>query len=148
LAGLTPFKSLGRSAGSWDRASPTDGQRAARRQELAHLVECDASFHMVQRRDRGNHAKRRGCEGMGEEVTADEPDLAVLVLAAGQVDARCVLVDANDVRDEAGELPGQRALSASDFQYPLASWRTASKISLGEGAGSLAWVLCAAPACE
>jgi hypothetical protein len=87
------------------------------------LVECDASIHVVQRRDRGDHAKRRGREGMGEEVAADEPDLAVRVLAAGQADARCVLVDANDVRDEMGKLPGQRALSASDVQYSLASRR-------------------------
>jgi len=60
---------------------------------------------------------------MGEEVAVDEPDPAVRVLAAGEVDARRVVVDANDVRDETGELPGQRALSAPDVQRRLASRR-------------------------
>jgi hypothetical protein len=54
--------------------------------------------------------------------TRSAPDLAVRVLAASQVDARCVCVDAHGVRDEAGELPGQSALSTSDVQYALASW--------------------------
>ena len=55
---------------------------------------------------------------MGEQVAADESDLSVRVLASGQADARCVLVDGNDVRDKADELPGQRTLSASNVPAP------------------------------
>jgi hypothetical protein len=100
---------------------PDDGERAARHKELVHQAEGSAGVHVVQRRDRGDHVEGRGRERVGKEVAADEADLAVCVLAAGQVDARRVPVDAHDLRDKAGQPPGQHSLAAANVQHTLAS---------------------------
>jgi hypothetical protein len=89
----------GQVCGQPGSGQPDDGQPAARRKQLAHPVEGGAGVHVVQRRDRGDHAERGGRERTGAEVAADQTDRAARVLAACQVQARCVPVEADDVRD-------------------------------------------------
>lgn len=60
---------------------------------------------------------------MAKEVAADGVNLTMRVLAAGQVDACCVLVDVHHVVGQPGQLPGLHPLPAPDVQHMLASLR-------------------------
>ena len=111
--------SHGRSAGSRGRAKPTMSQRSARLQEPVHPRQRGRRVHVVQGRHRGDHAERAGCEGVGEEVAADQVELSGRVLAPGQIDAVCIGVDAGHVRDQVRQLPASMPSTTANIEYAV-----------------------------
>src|SRR5258707_4706176 len=77
----------------------------------------------MQRGNAADQGERAGRERPGEEVADYELHTASRALPYGQLDARRMLVDARDVPDPAGELPGEHPLAAAQVQCPLAARR-------------------------
>lgn len=104
---------------------PDDGQDPTWAQQAGHPAQCGRGVHVVHRGDRGDQVERAGLERRGAEVTEQVTDVARPGMAAGQLDAAGIPVDAADLWYDRSQAAGERALPAADVESPLAAWHGA-----------------------